>query len=58
MGNVCQASLGQAPARQATIFAGKSKFLSKTKTKITQENLYLHNSVRREKKYSNLICIA
>jgi len=24
MGNVCQGGVGQAPARQATIFAGKS----------------------------------
>lgn len=28
MGNVCQAFLGQAPARQAVLFAGKNVFFS------------------------------
>lgn len=33
MGNVCQGSLGQAPARQATLFAGESNTDCKDFTK-------------------------
>lgn len=39
MGNVCQGGVGQAPARQATIFAGK--LFKTTKVKHFNENNYL-----------------